>query len=106
MANAVFAYANYIDDLGKLTDALEVIAQKHVSFQIPPESYDDVGSELLKSIKEILGDAATDDILIAWKEGYYFLANTLISLEKKIRNEHLDKGWNGYEKASPSCPAK
>ena len=90
--------------MGKLTDALEIIAQKHVSFQIPPESYNDVGSELLKSIEEILGDAATDEILIAWKEGYFFLANTLINLEKKIRNEHLDKseGWNGYEKASPS----
>ena len=55
LANAVFAYASNIDDLGKLTDAIGIIAQKHVSFQVPPNSYQDVGTELLKSIKEILG---------------------------------------------------
>ena len=52
LANAVFAYASYIDDLGKLSDAIEIIAHRHVSFQVPKESYKDVGTELLKSIKE------------------------------------------------------
>ena len=51
LANAVFAYASHIDDLEKLTGAIEIIAQKHVSFSIPPNSYNDVGTELLKSIK-------------------------------------------------------
>ena len=55
LANAIFAYASNIDDLGKLTDAVGIIAQKHVSFQVPSNSYQDVGTELLKSIKEILG---------------------------------------------------
>ena len=64
LANAVFAYASNIDDLGKLTDSIGIIAQKHVSFQVPPNSYQDVGTELLKSIKEILGDAATDEIMV------------------------------------------
>ena len=64
LANAVFAYASNIDDLGKLTNAIGIIAQKHVSFQVPQNSYQDVGTELLKSIKEILGDAATDEIMV------------------------------------------
>ena len=64
LANAVFAYASNIDDLGKLTNAIGIIAQKHVSFQVPPNSYQDVGTELLRSIKEILGDAATDEIMV------------------------------------------
>ena len=108
LANAVFAYASNIDDLGKLTNAIGIIAQKHVSFQVPQNSYQDVGTELLKSIKEILGDAATDEIMVAWKEGYFFLANTFINLESQIKKEQLDRldGWNGFEKASISCPAK
>ena len=54
-----------------------------------------------------VGDAATDDIMNAWKEGYFFLANTFINLESQIRKEQLENfdGWNGYEKASISYPA-
>lgn len=85
LANAVFAYASYIDDLGKLSDAIEIIAHRHVSFQVPKESYKDVGTELLKSIKEILGDAATEDIIGAWKKAYFFLADVLIQAEDKLR---------------------
>ena len=56
----------------------------------------------------ILGDAATDEIMVAWKEGYFFLANTFINLESQIKKEQLDRldGWNGFEKASISCPEK
>ena len=75
LSNAVYAYAAHIDDLGKLTDAIQVIVHKHVSLNIPPEGYKDVGTELLKSIKQILGDAATDDIMNAWTEGLYNNSN-------------------------------
>ena len=48
----------------------------------------------------LLGDAATDQIMAAWKEGYFFLANTFINLESQIKKEQLDRldGWNGFEK--------
>ena len=48
----------------------------------------------------LLGDAATDEIMAAWKEGYFFLANTFINLESQIKKEQLDRldGWNGFEK--------
>ena len=92
MANAVLGYATYIDDLGKLTDAVKIITHKHVSLNIRPEHYKDVGTELLKSIKEILGDAATDEILSAWKDAYFFLADILINAEENIRSELQAKG--------------
>jgi hemoglobin-like flavoprotein len=34
-----------------------------------------VGQSLLRAIKEVLGDAATDDIMNAWAEAYGFLAD-------------------------------
>ena len=66
-------------------------------------------SEFFTTVTTItLGDAATDEIMVAWKEGYFFLANTFINLESQIKKEQLDRldGWNGFEKASISCPEK
>ena len=92
MANAVLAYATHIDDLGQLTDAVKIINHKHISLNIKPEYYKDVGTELLKAIKDILGDAATEEILEAWKEAYFYLANILIGNETKMRDEIKAKG--------------
>ena len=56
------AYAANIDNLEVLGGAVELIAQKHASLMIKPEHYPIVGENLLASIKEVLGDAATDEI--------------------------------------------
>lgn len=81
---AILAYAANIDNLAALAPAVERIAQKHVGLQILPEHYPHVGAALLGAIKTILGDAATDEILEAWGEAYWFLANILIAREGRI----------------------
>ncbi|MDT1060866.1 NO-inducible flavohemoprotein [Paracoccus sp. CPCC 101403] len=98
LAGAVLAYAANIDNLGALTSAVERIAQKHVGLQILPEHYPHVGEALLGAIKHVLGDAATDEIMTAWGEAYWFLANILIGREKDIYAEQhgLQGGWNGW----------
>lgn len=98
LAASVHAYASNIDNLGVLGAAVERIAQKHVSLNILPEQYPIVGTELLNAIKEVLGDNATPEIMEAWKNGYFFLADILIEREKKIKNESLEKtgGWEGW----------
>ena len=42
-----------------------------------------VGEYLLKAIKEVLGDVATDSILDEWKKAVFFLAGIFIDVEKK-----------------------
>ena len=42
-----------------------------------------VGPCLLQAIKEVLGDAASDEIMEGWKDGYSFLANVLMNRERK-----------------------
>ena len=92
LANAVFAYATHIDDLGKLTDAVQIIAYRHVSFQIPKHSYDDVGAELLKAIKEVLN--CSDEIIEAWGQAYSFLAGILQATEDQMKQEmEKNGGW-------------
>src|SRR3546814_63609 len=98
LTGAILAYASNIDNLGALAPAVERIAQKHVGLQILPEHYPYVGEALLGAIKAVLGDAATKEILTAWCEAYWFLANILIAREDRIYTEQKDTagGWNGW----------
>lgn len=99
LANAICAYAENIDNLGALIDAVEVIAQKHASLIIKPEHYPIVGRNLIASIKEVLGDSATDNVIKAWTEAYQLLANICINREDDIYDEQISKigGWNGFK---------
>lgn len=98
LAAAILAYASNIDNLGVLAPAVERIAQKHVGLQILPEHYPHVADSLLGAIKAVLGDAATEDVLAAWGEAYWFFAHVLIARESRVYEEQKDArgGWNGW----------
>jgi nitric oxide dioxygenase len=98
LAGAICAYAANIDNLAALGPAVELIAQKHCSLGIRPEHYPIVGHHLLVAIKEVLGEAASADVLQAWGEAYGFLAEVFIERERQIYREQaaLPGGWNGY----------
>lgn len=99
LAAAICAYAANIDNLEVLGGAVELIAQKHASLRIKPEHYPVVGENLLASIREVLGDAATDDIINAWAEAYGFLADILIGREAQIYKEQAEApgGWAEFK---------
>lgn len=84
LASSIVAYAKNIDKLENLSKAVEVMAQRHVETKVLPEHYPMVGTSLLQSIKDVLGDAATDDVINAWKEAYFFLGDILIARESEI----------------------
>lgn len=98
LTGAILAYASNIDNLGALAPAVERIAQKHVGLQILPDHYPYVAEALLGAIKAVLGEAATDEILEAWGEAYWFLANILIAREGRIYDEQKSSpgGWTGW----------
>lgn len=100
LAGAICAYAANIDNLDVLGDAVELIAQKHASLRIESQDYPIVGTNLLASIKEVLGEAATEDIINAWQEAYEFLAQILIAREQQIYIEQKSQtyGWEGFKK--------
>ena len=87
LAGAVAAYAANIDNLAVLSKAVENMAQKHVKTMVKPEHYPMVGVSLLEAVKDVLGDAATDEVIEAWKEAYFFLADILIAREKELYAE-------------------
>ncbi len=98
LAGAICAYAANIDNLEVLGGAVELIANKHASLMVKPEHYPIVGENLLASIKEVLGDGATDDVINAWAEAYGFLTDILVGREKQLYSDSASKdgGWEGF----------
>jgi nitric oxide dioxygenase len=98
LAGAVLGYATYIDDLPKLAHAVERIAHKHVSLQVTPEQYNIVGKYLIQAIGQVLGDAATPDIVDAWTAAYGVLANVFINREGEMYKANAADNWVGWRK--------
>lgn len=98
LTGAILAYARHIREPQVLTAAIERIAQKHVALKIEPSHYEAVGSSLLAAISDVLGDAASSEVLNAWGEAYWFLANVLIEREKSLYEDQSTQagGWSGW----------
>ena len=103
LANAIVAYAKNIDNLGALAIAVERIAQKHLRASVVPAHYQVVAEALIQSIKEVLGDAATPEIITAWGEAYWFLADILIGREKALYAEQAAASGDSPAMPSPSA---
>ncbi|WP_293937282.1 NO-inducible flavohemoprotein [Iodobacter sp.] len=98
LAMAVAAYAEHIDNPSVLAPVLTHIANKHISLGIRPEHYPIVGHHLLASIREVLGTAASDELIAAWAAAYAQLADVLIAEEAQLYAAAAFKqgGWTGW----------
>ncbi|MGH1352877.1 MAG: NO-inducible flavohemoprotein [Methyloligellaceae bacterium] len=98
LAGAIVGFASNIDNLGAMAETVELITQKHASLQIKREHYPIVGENLLASIKEVLGDIATDEVMDAWEKTYAVLTDILAGREQEIYEENINKsgGWEGF----------
>lgn len=82
LAGAILAYAENIDKLEALGGAVEQMTKRHVETGVKPEHYPHVANALLPAIQDVLGDAATPEIIDAWGKAYWVLADILIGVEK------------------------
>ncbi|QED47458.1 NO-inducible flavohemoprotein [Cytobacillus dafuensis] len=98
LANAVYAAAKYIDQLETIIPVVTQIGHKHRSLGIKPEHYPIVGEHLLLAIKDVLGNAATDEIINAWAKAYEVIANAFIHVEKNLYDsaENQHGGWKDF----------
>lgn len=99
LAKTVYAAAVHIDNLEEIMPAVVQIAHKHVSLGVKPEHYPIVGAHLLLAMKEVLGDAATDEIIQAWSDAYGVIADTFISVERSMYQSTAkqENGWNYFK---------
>lgn len=84
LAAAVLAFAQNVDNLAALAGAVETIAGRHVARRIEPRHYDIVAHALIGAIGDVLGEAATADILAAWTQAYWRLAHVLQAREAEL----------------------
>lgn len=88
LAAAILAYAKNIDKLGNLGPAVQRMVARHVETGVKPEHYPLVAEALLPAIREVLGaEVATDEVLAAWGEAYWMLADILIAAEAQAYEE-------------------
>ena len=98
LANTVYAAAVHIENLEPIVPAAMQIAHKHRSLGILPEHYPIVGQYLLAAIKEVLGDAATPEILEAWGQAYGVIADIFISVEEDLyKASESGDGWRMFK---------
>ena len=99
LASLVYAAAENIDNLEAVLPAVVQVAHKHKSLNITPDHYPIVGNYLLGAIKEVLGDAATPEIIGAWGEAYEVIASVFIGIEKDMYQEaeQMDGGWKTFK---------
>lgn len=100
LAAAVYAAARYIDQLDAILPVVRQIGHKHRSLGIKPEQYPIVGKHLLLAIKDVLADAATDEVITAWAEAYEAIASVFIQVEKELYDEAAAKhgGWRDFRR--------
>ncbi len=98
LASAVLAYAENIENPSVLLGAVKHIATKHCTIGIRAEQYGIVGKHLLASIREVLGEAATDELIDAWAAAYGQLAEILIGVESNLYQQQTlaEGGWSGW----------
>ncbi|MHA6847799.1 globin domain-containing protein [Ralstonia syzygii] len=84
LAAAVFAYAANHGNNAALAPVVGRIVHKHAAVGIRPSHYPIVARHLLGAIAEVLGDAATPELLAAWDEAYWLLAAELIAAEARL----------------------
>lgn len=98
LSSTVYAAAKYIDNLEAILPVVKQIGHKHRSLGINPEHYPIVGKHLLLAIEDVLGDAATKEIIDAWAEAYNVIADAFISIEAEMYDEVKNQkgGWDGF----------
>ena len=66
-----------LDEPDVLIPALQGLGQRHAGYGVRDAHYDSVGSALLKTLRQGLGVAFTDEVEAAWTEVYGVIAGTM-----------------------------
>lgn len=95
---AVYSAGEHITNLDAIMPVITRVTQKHRAIGVKPEQYPLVGETLLEAVKEVLGSAATDDIIGAWGKAYEYIADAFIQIEQDLYKEAKEQagGWEGF----------
>lgn len=80
---ALVAYAVSLIDPDSIDfePMMDRIANKHASLGVKSHDYTILSQHLFWAFREVMGEAATDELLAAWEEAYWIFASRLIDME-------------------------
>ena len=100
MASAIISYVSNIENSNRaeFKQVILKIANKHVSHHVTHDLYPHLGECLLASIADVLGDLATAEVINAWTDAYWNLADLLMVEEDRILEANISHnyGWFGF----------
>lgn len=67
-----------LDDLPQRLPTVQALARRHAGYGVQPDHYDTVGRALLWTLQQGPGDAATDEVLQAWRQAYALISGVMI----------------------------
>lgn len=68
---------NGLDKLDTIVPAVQALGKRHGGYGVEPEHYDSVGSSLIWTLEQGLGDAFDEPTRGAWLEAYTILSTTM-----------------------------
>lgn len=101
LIDAVIIYTAASDQLAQLSQLVERVAHKHVSFGVKREHYPVVGRALIQALQDVLGkDIFTEEVEVAVREGFFYLAHIFIRKEEgmMVEKEEAVGGWRGWRR--------
>ena len=78
------AAVDLLDEPETLTPTLRKLGARHVNYGVRDEHYDTVGGALLKTLKQGLGTAYTDDVHAAWVALYRVVSATMMDAARGV----------------------
>ncbi|THA57858.1 globin domain-containing protein [Streptomyces sp. A1136] len=86
LAGSIAAFAGMLLDHPETRpdSLLSRVSHKHASLGITSDQYKLVHRHLFAAIGDVLGDAVTEEVVAAWDEVYWLMANALIAAEARL----------------------
>ena len=86
LAGSIAMFASWLltHPEGYPDELLSRVAHKHASLGVLPQHYPIVHEHLFGAIARDLGDAATPEVVAAWDEVYWLMADALIKIEEGL----------------------
>ncbi|MEX5269587.1 globin domain-containing protein [Kocuria sabuli] len=86
LAGSIAMFASWLlsHPEGYPDELLSRVAHKHASLGVLPEHYPIVHEHLFGAIARDLGDAATPEVVAAWDEVYWLMADAMVKIEEGL----------------------
>lgn len=79
LMTAIAMVVNSLDEIQAIVPAVQQLAKRHVAYGVRPEHYPLVGTALLWTLEQGLGDSFTPEVGAAWAAAYGVLSETMIA---------------------------